>query len=46
MAREVEGADRDRLYALAADASTQVFSLHEKRSGARTIPVMRLTPAD
>jgi deazaflavin-dependent oxidoreductase (nitroreductase family) len=43
-AREVEGPDRDRLYALAAERLAHVFVLHEKRSGARRIPVMRLTP--
>ncbi len=46
VAHEVEGADRDRLYALAVDRLNRVFELHEKRSGeARAIPVMRLTPA-
>jgi deazaflavin-dependent oxidoreductase (nitroreductase family) len=45
VAREVEGADRDRLYELAADRLTGVFSLHEQRAGSRKIPVMRLTPA-
>lgn len=44
-AHEVVGADRDRLYALAIDRLNPVFALHEKRSGARTIPVMRLRPA-
>lgn len=44
-AREADGADRDRLYALAFDRLNPAFALHEKRSGARTIPVMRLTPA-
>lgn len=39
--------DRDRLYGLAVDRLAGVFSLHDKRSGdARTIPVMRLTPAE
>ena len=43
---KVEGADRDRLYALAVDRLDRVFAMHEKRSGdSRTIPVMRLTPA-
>ena len=46
VAREVDGPDRDRLYTLAAERLAKVFSLHEKRSGARTIPVMRLTQAD
>jgi deazaflavin-dependent oxidoreductase (nitroreductase family) len=45
IAREVEGPERDRLYALAAQRLAKVFELHEKRSGSRTIPVMRLTPA-
>ena len=45
VAREVFGADRDRLYRLAVDRLAHVFALHEKRSGARAIPVMRLTPA-
>jgi deazaflavin-dependent oxidoreductase (nitroreductase family) len=44
-ARHTTGADRDRLYALATDRLNPAFSLHEKRSGAREIPVMRLTPA-
>jgi len=47
VAREAVGADRDRLYALAVDRLNHVFALHDRRSGpARTIPVMRLTPAD
>jgi deazaflavin-dependent oxidoreductase (nitroreductase family) len=45
VAREVDGADRDRLYELAKDRLAGVFALHEKRSGDRAIPVMRLTPA-
>lgn len=44
IAREAENADRDRLYALAADRLARVFALHDKRSGSRRIPVMRLTP--
>ncbi len=44
-AHEAAGADRDRLYALAFDRLNPAFGLHEKRSGARTIPVVRLTPA-
>jgi deazaflavin-dependent oxidoreductase (nitroreductase family) len=44
VAREVTGPDRDRLYTLAAERLAKVFFLHEKRSGSRTIPVMRLTP--
>ena len=44
-ATEALGADRDRLYHLAADRLNHVFALHDKRSGADwTIPVMRLTP--
>jgi deazaflavin-dependent oxidoreductase (nitroreductase family) len=47
LAREAVGADRDRLYKLATDRLSNVFALHDKRSGeARTIPVMRLTPLD
>ena len=46
LAREVGGADRDRLYAMAADRLNPVFYRHEERSGSRMIPVMRLTPAD
>ena len=45
IAREAVGSDRDRLYALAASRLFRVFELHEKRSGSRMIPVMRLTPA-
>ena len=45
VARETPGADRDRLYALAADRLAKVFVLEEQWSGDRTIPVMRLTPA-
>ena len=44
VAHEAGGADRDRLYALATDRLARVFALHEKRSGSRKIPVMRLTP--
>jgi hypothetical protein len=44
VADESLGADRDRLYGLAVDRLAKVFSLHEQRSGTRTIPVMRLTP--
>ena len=47
VAREATGPDRDRLYNLAVERLNQVFDLHQKRSGDfRTIPVMRLTPAD
>src|SRR6476661_2615066 len=41
LATEAVGADRDRLYELATDRLSNVFALHDKRSGeARTIPVM------
>jgi len=43
VARETAGADRERLYTLAVDRLSKVFALHDQRSGARTIPVMRLT---
>ncbi|MFZ0832788.1 MAG: nitroreductase family deazaflavin-dependent oxidoreductase [Mycobacterium sp.] len=44
IASVAEGADRDRLDALAVDRLSRVFALHDKRSGdATTIPVMRLT---
>jgi len=45
VAREVDGQDRGRLYKLAVDRLAKVFALHEERSGARRIPVLRLTPA-
>lgn len=46
VAREVEGADRDRLYALAADRLNKGWDLYKQRvNGIRTIPIMRLTPA-
>jgi len=45
VAQEVEGPDRGRLYALATERLNQAFALHEKRSGTRRIPVMRLAPA-
>ena len=45
VARETTGADRDRLYALAADRLAKVFALEDQWSGERTIPVMRLTAA-
>lgn len=44
IAREATGSDRDRLYALASERLAKVFELHEKRSGSRSIPVMRLSP--
>lgn len=46
VAREAESADRDRLYALAADRLNKGFALYEQRiNGIRTIPIMRLSPA-
>ena len=45
IAREADGADRDRLYEHAKDRLAAVIALHKKRSGDRAIPVMRLTPA-
>ena len=45
VARETVGNDPERLYRLAAERLTHVFALHEKRSGDRAIPVMRLAPA-
>jgi deazaflavin-dependent oxidoreductase (nitroreductase family) len=46
VAREAEGADRDRLYALAVDRFMKGWAVYEQRtSGIRTIPFMRLTPA-
>ena len=39
-----DNADRDRLYGLACDRLAGVYAVEDKRSGARTIPVMRLTP--
>lgn len=45
IAREATGADRDRLYSLAARRLNRVFESYTTRSGARTIPVMRLAPA-
>ncbi|HZA10017.1 nitroreductase family deazaflavin-dependent oxidoreductase [Mycobacterium sp.] len=46
VAREAEGADRDRLYALAVDRLNKGWARYEQRTnGIRTIPVMRLTPA-
>jgi deazaflavin-dependent oxidoreductase (nitroreductase family) len=44
IATETEGADRARLYGLAAERLNRVWEVEDKRSGARTIPVMRLTP--
>lgn len=46
VARETGGADRDRLYAQAADRLNKGWSVYEQRvQGIRAIPVMRLTPA-
>ncbi len=45
VAHEADDADRNRLYDLATKRLNPVFALHEKRSGVRRIPVMRLTPA-
>ncbi len=45
IAEEARGSDRDPLYALATDRLNQAFALYGERSGARTIPVMRLRPS-
>lgn len=46
VARETTGADRDRLYALAADRLNKGWNTYERRTdGIRTIPVLRLSPA-
>ncbi|RDH75581.1 nitroreductase family deazaflavin-dependent oxidoreductase [Mycolicibacterium moriokaense] len=45
IAREATGADRDRLYSLAGRRLNRVFESYTARSGPRTIPVMRLSPA-
>lgn len=45
VARETEGPERDRLYAL-AKALYSGYGVYEQRvEGKRTVPVMRLTPA-
>ena len=45
VAHEAEGADRDRLYALAVDRLNKGWARYEQRTdGIRTIPIMRLTP--
>ncbi len=44
IANETEEADRARLYGLAAERLNRVWQVEDERSGARTIPVMRLTP--
>jgi len=45
VARETTGADRDRLYALAADFYPGYIRYAQRTDGVRTIPVLRLTPA-
>ena len=45
MAREVTGAERDRLFALAADLYRGYANYAERTDGIRTIRVLRLTPA-
>jgi deazaflavin-dependent oxidoreductase (nitroreductase family) len=45
VARETQGADRDRLYALAVERLNKGWARYEQRvNGIRTIPIMRLTP--
>ena len=47
VAREVEDADRDRLYTLGAERVNKGWARYEQRThGIRTIPIMRLTPRD
>ena len=47
VAREATGADRDRLYALAADRLNKGWNVYEQRTdGIRTIPVLRLSADD
>ena len=47
VAHEATGADRDRLYALAADRLNKGWNVYERRTdGIRTIPVLRLSPDD
>ena len=45
MAREVTGAERDRLFALAAELYYGYSNYAERTDGIRTIRVLRLTPA-
>ena len=45
IARPAEGADRDRLFALAEDLYSGYTRYSENTSGIRTIQVIRLTPA-
>ena len=45
LAREVQGAERDRLYALAVDHYGGYGAYAQRTDGVRTIPVLRLTPA-
>jgi deazaflavin-dependent oxidoreductase (nitroreductase family) len=45
IAQETEGADRDRLYAVAVDRLNKGWAPYEQRiDGIGTIPIMRLTP--
>jgi deazaflavin-dependent oxidoreductase (nitroreductase family) len=44
-AREVDGADRERLYGLATKLVRNYAKYTQATDGIRTIPVMRLTPA-
>jgi deazaflavin-dependent oxidoreductase (nitroreductase family) len=46
VAREVEGTDRDRLYMLATRVTRNYAKYARTTDGIRTIPVMRLTPAE
>jgi deazaflavin-dependent oxidoreductase (nitroreductase family) len=46
IARQTQGADRDRLYSLAAERLNKVFNSYvERTAGGRDIPVLRLSPA-
>jgi deazaflavin-dependent oxidoreductase (nitroreductase family) len=45
VARETEGAERERLFALATEHYHGYGSYAERTAGTRTIPVLRLTPA-
>jgi deazaflavin-dependent oxidoreductase (nitroreductase family) len=44
VAREAQGADRDRLFALAVDLFSASRRYAEQTVGVRTIPMLRLTP--
>jgi deazaflavin-dependent oxidoreductase (nitroreductase family) len=46
IAQELTGAERDRLFALAADLYLGYANYAERTDGIRTIRMMRLTPAD